>query len=231
MRHRISRWPRIHWRRAYRAILQVDHISGARILGVTLTAVAHSKRPPMHGPRRRFNVNATNLALEDDDSRIWAWNIEDELIDNYAKMYKQFLNWARGAPPDKLISTVDQLLAESSVALTWCCVFTAGASQPASLGVYLWPLVSHPEFLVSCDTRRSAIALIATVYPHLSLQSRERFETDAEVLNFSEFEHPKETKTRILGRLFAAIGDAFLTTEIARKRLASAIVQGGPLTK
>ena len=110
-----------------------------------------------------------------DDSCVWAWDIEDERIDDYAKIVKAFLEWIPAASAAQQISAVEALLDKSSIALVWRCAFTAGASQPSALGLYLWPFISQSAFVFSMDTRQSAITLIGAIYPHLSTHDREKF--------------------------------------------------------
>lgn len=216
---------------AYGAVLESDHLTGARILSVALNAERQRKQAPREGDHLEcFEVNGQECFVDNDNSYVWALNVEEKSVNDYAKIYRAFLDWSATALPEQLVPAIDTLLAESSIALTWRCAFTAGVTQPTSLGLHLWPFVSRPEFLSSLDTRQSAIALIAAVYPHLPVQDRECFETAAESFDFSRFQHPEEVRSNILSRVFAAIGDEHLVTESARRRLATAIEQGQPLS-
>ncbi len=208
----------------YKAILEADPKTGACILAVAIEGERNRKHPADAGKQAQFFIVGGKIySLINDDSCVWAWDIEDERIDDYAKIVKAFLEWIPAASAAQQISAVEALLDKSSIALVWRCAFTAGASQPSALGLYLWPFVSQSAFLFSMDTRQSAITLIGAIYPHLSMHEREKFETAAESFDFSQFQRPENTQSEILGRLYAAIGKDHLNTKAARERLGAAI--------
>jgi hypothetical protein len=222
---------RHHLAEAYRGILESDPTTGARILAVALEGERSREHPYDDSNQpQRFTVNGQNYSIFEDRSSIWAWDIEEGIKhDDYVKIVRTFFGWIPEAPHEQQLSAVEALLCESSMALIWRCVFIAGASQPTSLGLKLWPLVARPEFLFSMDTRQSSISLIAAIYPHLPIHDREKYETEIEDFDFSVSKRPEAAQSGILNRLYAAIGKENLATSSALDRLSGAVEQGESL--
>ncbi|QFY44629.1 hypothetical protein F6R98_20010 [Candidatus Methylospira mobilis] len=219
---------RYHLAEAYRGILESDPAAGGQILAVTLEGEkTHQHRYDDDKQPQCFTVVGHGYSVIEDWSHIWAWNMEEENTrDDYAKIVRAFLGWIPTAPRAQQDSAVEALLHRSSLALAWRCTFIAGASQPVSLGLKLWPFVTRPEFLFLMDTRQSSISLIAAIYQNQPIQERETYETEAEKLDFSSFKRPEDAKSEVLSCLYAAIGKENLVTNVARERLNAVLEQG-----
>lgn len=222
---------RYHLSEAYRGIIESDATTSIRILIAVIESEITLKYPCDESNQPQgFTVNDQSYSLIEDRSHIWAWNIEKETNhDDYAKIVGAFLYWISEARPEQQLSAVETLLRESSMALIWRCAFIAGASQPTSLGLKLWPFVARPEFLFSMDTRQSSISLIAAIYPHLSIHDRDKYETETEGFDFSVLKNSETAQSKILSRLYAAIGKENLATNSALERLRAAVERGESL--
>jgi hypothetical protein len=97
------------------------------------------------------------------------------------------------------------------------------------LGIAVWRSAASDAALISIDTRRSAISLLAATAPFLTDGEREELEQIALALDFSGFSEPEDSRIEIVGQLFGAIGESDLRTNDAREFLHAAQKTGRSL--
>lgn len=90
----------------------------------------------------------------------------------------------------------------------------------------LWHLASAEPVLQCEDTRHSAICLIAATHPLVSADHRKALEEGLFRFDFSLLSDPQARRMRLLGTVFAAIGEAALETDAARALLADGRAEG-----
>jgi len=190
---------------------------GIRVLATALRGEREKQESLLDTPLpTNLTVSTTSYSFEDDSSAAWAWDLEKG-SDDYAEMYQAFCQWLPTVDDPALLAELPTLLLdESGTALIWRVLFDAGTIQPAQLGVVLVQSAANATVLQSLSTRRSAIALLALVYPNLPPSEREDLEQQWLSLDFATFQDPAAARSLVLGKLFNAISEIHLVTIGAR---------------
>ena len=207
---------------AFPQLLQgVPHVA-MRVLAVAFQA-EHDKehaRSTYQMKQVAIPIDGENRLFEEDASHVWAWDIDGKDHDDFAKLYGAAMAWIDGVSDGDLLRSIPSvILGETSIALAWRTVMDFAARKPATLGVSIWPTPGNQHLLYSLDTRRSAIAAIAAIYPHLPAPDCERAEAEWLTLGFPRSSQPDERRKEILGTLLASIGEENLSTAAARSFL------------
>jgi hypothetical protein len=200
-----------------------------RVFGATLKAVCETEQRSQY---RQTTVTIpcgpNEKSFTPDGSAVWAWDIDEAgSHEDEAKIFRAFLDWVSGpAEPDVLRRAPDLILEEAVSALAWRALFQAGANRPAELGALLWHSASAEPVLQCDDTRQSAINLIAATHPLVSADHRKALEEGLFRFDFSFSSDPQARRMRLLGKVFAAIGETGLETDAARALLARGRAEG-----
>jgi hypothetical protein len=159
-----------------------------------------------------IQVGARTGKLIDDQSHIWAWNPDDAHSDNAASLVHAFSSRLREAPDNEALQIANEAIDGNRLAILWSRMFRAGTARPELLGNLLWPFAIQRPFLVSSDTRKDAIDLIATRYPVERAPVRADFERGLMAIEFSRALEPDRAKQHFLLRVFRTIGLEHLAT-------------------
>jgi SpoVK/Ycf46/Vps4 family AAA+-type ATPase len=179
----------------------------------------------------RLNTPAQEIAvgaggrrgrLIDDQSHIWAWNPDDRHSDNAASLVQAFSACLQEAPDTEAIQLVEAVIANNRLAILWSRMFRAGAGRPATLGGLLWPFAIQRSFLLSSDTIKDAIDLVAARYPDEPTGVREAFEREVLATEFPRSSDPERAKQYFRLRIFRTIGSEHLATAQAQEVLRNA---------
>jgi hypothetical protein len=215
--------------RAFPRLLAEQPEVALRAFGASLKAVCEKEQRSVEGQATvAIPLGPDEASFTPDFSAIWAWDIDKaNSHEDEAKIFRAFLDWAsNSAEPDVLRRVPDLVLKEASSALAWRALFQAGASRPAELGGLLWHSASAEPVLQCEDTRHSAICLIAATHPLVSADHRKALEEGLFRFDFSLLSDPQARRMRLLGTVFAAIGEAALETDAARALLAEGRAEG-----
>ncbi|ODT17897.1 MAG: hypothetical protein ABS35_24820 [Kaistia sp. SCN 65-12] len=190
---------------------------------------SHPARPDR--PAKKIEIDGVERAFDEDDSHIWAWSVDGDEHDDYAKLFREVIKWVPTCQDESLLGRVPELiLAETSIGLAWRAVLDIGTLKPDRLGTKIWRAAATPELLESSDTRQAAIELLAAVYPLLTDAEKANAEADWLQREFTRFSRPADTRIEIIGTLLEAIGDTNLHIDAAKQFLADAKTTGHDLT-
>ena len=189
-----------------------------RALAAALRGKQESEHP-IETPATPVTISLSNSSYEfiEDRSCIWAWEIDENDREDLAKMYQSAVDWALTAGASQLASAIPSLiLHEANIAIAWRLLLRMGTINPSRIGRHLIHAATSPSLLMSLDTQRDAITLVATSYPFISVEERHVLETQALEICYSTFPDPDGARKELLGRLFEAIGTTALVSDDAR---------------
>jgi hypothetical protein len=126
------------------------------------------------------------------------------------------------ASDNEAMQLVEEVLANNRLAILWSRMFRAGAARPATLGGLLWPFSIQAAFLLSPDTIKDAIDLIAARYQREPATTREAFEREVLAIEFPRSTGPERAKLSFRLRIFLTIGSEHLATSEAQDVLRNA---------
>ncbi len=214
--------------RSYKDLLVISPEFGTRALARALLGEQQKEHKIDENIQpSSINFMGASYTFLDDQSSIWAWNVDKEDLHDYAKLYQIFRDWAVAAhDADRLLSIPRWLLEESGIAIIWRLILDIGADHSSVLGAELWDAASSQTLLKSHDTMRSAVNFLSRVYSTRTIEELQNSENQWLQMDFLEFREPERARTEILGRLFNAIGSDNLQTEAAKEFLSAAKSDG-----
>ncbi|TGD94579.1 ATP-binding protein [Methylobacterium nonmethylotrophicum] len=168
-----------------------------------------------------ITVEEAVARLQPDYSHIWAHDPDPDHPDEAEKLLSQFLTWLKTGDETSVLAAVNFMLSRCRLAVFWSRLFMAGATRGGALAQRLRAYAVHSSFLITHDTRKDAIDLLALQYHEISEAERRAIETELLEWSFSEYINPEAAKESFLQRLFGTIGMDSLATEAARAVVAS----------
>jgi ATPase family associated with various cellular activities (AAA) len=210
-------------KQAFSSFLQAHPIEGVRALIGALESDVSRRRPLDQAAQEIIVYVGSRVArLVDDRSHIWAWNPDDAHSDNAIGLVQAFSSRLRDAPNDEALQIANEAMDSNRLAILWSRMFRASATRTDSLARLLWPFAIQKPFLLSHDTRKDAIDLIAARYSVEPAPAREAFEREVMTVEFPHASEPERAKTDFLWRIFSTIGVDHVVTPEARKVLENA---------
>ena len=192
------------------------------LLGAMAGYVARAHAPSEGMDERTVPVLGTGVRLQPDHSYIWAHEAHPQHAHDADALLSQFETWLETGDEASVLAAANHALRNGYLAVTWSRLFMAAATRGGPLAALLLPYASRPEFLITPDTRKVAVDLLAAQYEAVPLADREALETELLGLPFDDFAHPEAAKEGFLRRLFGTIGAARLATDGARDVVAEA---------
>lgn len=168
-----------------------------------------------------ITVAGAVVSLQPDYSHIWAHDPHPRHADDADKLLSQFLTWLVTGDEVAVLAAVDFAASRFRLAVMWSRLFMAGAARGGALGQRLSPYSAHPGFLITPDTRKDAIDLLAAQYHELPEAERRALETELLARPFDDYLFPEAAKKSFLQRLFGTIGRDGLATDAAREVMAT----------
>ena len=165
-------------------------------------------------------VSGRNACLREDRSHVWAYDPESTYGDDAEVLVRELLEFMRNADEGQALHVAEQLIDSGSLAIFWSRLFMVAVERHDALLDLMLPFAIEESFLVSLETRKDAVDVVAKGYSRLSTRQREAFERDVLEFDFSEFQRPNVARNSFLKRLFGAIGGDALTSAPARAFLA-----------
>jgi hypothetical protein len=147
---------------------------------------------------RTLTVDGLETELAEDGSRYWAWNPNDEQGGDTAGLLKALIDRLRRLPEAEARDLTALVIRKNRFAVIWSRLFMVAAERPAELGGLLWPYAIQQPFLMSSDTRKDAIDLIAARYSFEDASGREVFERTAFGFDFSIADDPDAFRRAVL---------------------------------
>ncbi|WP_296701896.1 hypothetical protein [Thiocapsa sp. UBA6158] len=172
--------------------------------------------------KRNFLIQNTEVSLQPDYSYIWAHEPHPRHAEDALALLSQFENWLETGDEATVLTAAEYAVQKASLAVIWSRLFMAAAARGGALADLLRPYGASPEFLITSDTRKDAIDLLATQYHALPMAERSALEQELIARPFDDFADPDRAKEGFVRRLFGAIGADRLATEAARAVLAGA---------
>jgi hypothetical protein len=208
---------------AFPRFLREHPVEGVAALIGALEAHVSSQHP-LDPSVQEITVHAGDRdgKLVDDQSHIWAWNPDDAHSDNAVALVQAFSSRLKDASDEEVVQIANAAIDGNRLAILWSRLFKAGAGRIDPLGSSLWPFAVQRPFLISLDTIKDAIDLIAARYSSEPEAARNAFERDVMTVEFPRSSEPERTKQRFLLRIFRTIGAANLVTPEARNVIENA---------
>ncbi len=215
-----SRWSLTEY---FPRFLDASPVAATQALLVALAGyVAREHSRSEGGSPLQVTVAGDVVHLQEDLSYIWAHEVHPQHADDADALLSQFETWLETGDEAAVSASVEHAVREGSLAVMWSRLFMAAAARGGALAERLLPYAARPEFLITPDTRKDSIDLLAAQYDGLSVEAREALEGELIDHPFKDFLHPKAAKEGFLRCLFATIGAERLATQAARDILAAA---------
>ncbi|MBK4216161.1 ATP-binding protein [Paracoccus caeni] len=169
----------------------------------------------------QMDVDGRQIFLQEDYSHIWAYDPETAYGHDADALVVKLLELLRSASQETATDIVELVADQSRIALLWSRIFLAASERKDSLVDLLMPIAMSGPFLLAADTRKDAIDLVAAGYARLKLEDKISFEKGVDRLDFSRYLDPPAAREHFVQRLYTAIGDDLLATEVAKRWIAS----------
>jgi hypothetical protein len=178
--------------------------------------IALKHQPDTPALVRTVTVNRQQAEFVEDGSRYWAWNPNDDHGDDTAGLLKALIDRLRRLPEAEARDLAALVIRKNRFAVIWSRLFMVASGRPGELGGLLWPYAIQQPFLMSSDTRKDAVDLIAARYSFEGVPDRQAFEKAAFGFDFSIADDPEAYQRAFLHRLFGTIGRQHLVTAEAQ---------------
>ncbi len=208
--------------------LAVSSVEATKALLAAIRGYVRRKHPiPEELNECLVPVSGTEIRVQPDQSHIWAHEVHPQYAQDAAALLSQFASFLETGDDNAVIAAAEYAVRHATLAVIWSRLFFAAAVRGGSLGKLLVRYAAQPGFVITPDTRKDAIDLVAAQYA--TLEEIERTNLEIAVLDhpFDEFAYPDRAKEALLIRLFSAIGAKGLVTERARDMLARAPCHSG----
>ncbi|TYL89975.1 ATP-binding protein [Bradyrhizobium rifense] len=213
--YEMARWT---LKEAFPRFLQAHAIEGVHALVAALDAYVENTHPLDESAEEiAVRAGASTGRLIDDRSHIWAWNPNDRHSDNAVSLVQTFSARLREATEDEALQLAREVIAHNRLAVLWSRLFQAASTRGGLLANLLWPFAAQRPFLVSQDTTKDAIDLIASGYARQTVGVRESFERDVLAIDFPLSRAPERARQHFQQRVFRTIGIDHLVTAEAQQ--------------
>ena len=162
---------------------------------------------------------AGNVRLQEDQSYIWAWDINEERGDSEHGLIKAFVRHLEEVETDVARTMVQEIIERNELGVIWARTLMATSKRAKTVGDVLWPIAIQEPFLISLDTQKDAVDFIAARYPFEDTTSRAAFELTAMGFRFEQAKRPEKALQKFLMMLFSCVGEQNLATIEARALL------------
>jgi hypothetical protein len=164
----------------------------------------------------RLIVAGRRVRLLEDQSHVWAHDPESAYGHDADVLVRKLVEFLRGADEVAALHIAECLIDSASLAIFWSRLFMVAVERNDRLIDLLLPFATEKPFLMSLDTRKDAVDVVAKGYDSLSAEQRVAFERAVQGWNFPHFHPSDAARDLFLGRLFGAIGVNALATAEAR---------------
>jgi hypothetical protein len=158
-------------------------------------------------PERRLVVSNVEVRLQPDHSHIWAHEAHPEYAHDADALLSSFETFLETGDEEAVLAAAGYAMRHATLAVIWSRLFMAAAARGGRLGQLLLSYATKPEFVITPDTRKDAIDLVAAQY--LALDETERAALETEVLDhpFDDFAYPDRAKEGLVRSLFGPLQD------------------------
>ena len=159
-----------------------------------------------------FCVNGRAVRLRSDNSLVWAHDPENAFGDDAEGLIVSFTKHLRTCDEGTAVKLFEAIVESAQLAVFWSRMFLVSVQRKDKMIESLLPFALHERFLITLDTRKDAIDVVAYGYDRLTARERESFERGALEFDFGHSASPCKTRASFLRRLFGAIGGHALVT-------------------
>ncbi|MGE0713878.1 MAG: hypothetical protein AB7P02_00425 [Alphaproteobacteria bacterium] len=203
--------------------LVASSVEATRALLAAMAGYVAREHPIPKGlTERTFLVQGAEVRLQPDCSHIWAHEPHPKHAHDADALLSEFESWLETGEEPHVLAAAEYAVRHTTLAVVWSRLFMAAAARGGRLAGLLRPFGTRPEFLITPDTRKDAIDLVAANYDALPETERTALEVELLAHPFGDFVHPHRVKADFLQRLFGAIGANRLATDAAKQVLAAA---------
>ncbi|MGV7219338.1 AAA family ATPase [Bradyrhizobium sp. UFLA05-112] len=218
--YEMARWT---LKEAFPRFLQTHPIEGVHALVAALQAYVEDKHPLEETAEEvTVRAGASTGRLINDRSHIWAWNPDDRHSDNAVSLVQTFSARQREASEDEALQLANEVIAHNRLAILWSRLFRAASRRNGPFAVFLLSFARQRPFLLSQDTSKDAIDLIASSYTAQTIEAPESFERDVLAIDFPLSRDPERARQHFQLRVFRTIGIEHLVTVEAQQILRDA---------
>jgi hypothetical protein len=186
------------------------------LIGAIQGYVARAHPVPEYARSWSIPTPVYTVRLQEDQSHIWAWDINEERGDCAHGLVRSFVKHLEEVEADVARTMVQEIIECNELGLIWARMLMAASKRVDVVGDMLWPIATEEPFLISSDTQKDAIDFIAARYPFEDTTSRARFELRAIDLRFEWAKQPENASQMFLRKLFSCVGEQNLVTAEAR---------------
>ncbi|MCG7996252.1 MAG: ATP-binding protein [Candidatus Thiodiazotropha taylori] len=209
-----------HWQLG-KSIIKVLEISaeiGTRALIDALIGQSSTKYYTDISTPILVNIGTDTIELRGTPIELTFWNEEEDeginqdhdLLHNYA----QFLRKCNSIDFATSVSAASRQYATPSV---WRRIFGIGSNRVDIAGDLLWPLIEHPDFLMTSGISREVAGFITSAWPSRTREERIRFETmTLDNIELSANEGDLHQWHYIMGHILAPIPEDILEMDATR---------------
>jgi hypothetical protein len=200
--------------------LKAHPIHGVRAL-INATAGYVARAHPLKEDARVWTIPISDgtARLQEDQSYIWAWNVDEEHRDCVHGLIKAYANFLEISNLDVARAMIQEIIKRNELGVIWSRTLMASSKRAQDVGDLLWPIATQEPFLTSLDTQKDAIDFIAARYPFEGTATREVFERTAMDFRFEQARQPEKALRKVLATLFTCVGEQYLSTNEAREHV------------
>lgn len=174
------------------------------------------REAPAHAVRTLDGV----IRIQADLSHIWGHEPHPQHAVDAEALLSRFETFLETGPEEAVMVAADYAVRNATLAVIWSRMFMAAAGRGGPLAGLLLRYAAQPGPLLCLDTRKDAVDLVASGYGSLQASERTAFEDEMLGYRYEEFTDPDAARTRLVRRLFGAIGAGWLETDRARQVIA-----------
>ena len=181
----------------------------ARAVSVAVAGFVDRKYPlPKAAMLYSWQLDGLEIRLQEDLSCVWAYDPDEEAYGRDGDaLVVTLLKVLKTCDEALALRIAKALLPIASLGVLWSRLFHAAATRKDGLIRLMLPFAMEQPFLLSRDTRKDAIDVLATGFSSLSEDSRMVFERGVFSFDFSRYSNEEEgARSELLLTLFSKIG-------------------------
>ena len=179
------------------------------IVGAVERIDAQDYPSAMRQGRQKLEVNGREIEFYEDSSHLWAHNPDRRGSRRSTVLIGALVKHLTCSTEEVAVRVANLLIDEASSAIFWSRLFLVAVKRDDALIDLLLPFATNEQFLVSLETQKDAVDVVAKGYRQLSLDQRQNLE--GQVLTFNSL-GGTAFKASFLRRFFCAIGSDAATS-------------------
>ncbi len=206
---------RYHLTEFFESFLTSTPEIAAKAVSVAVEGFVGRKHPlPAAAMLHSWQVDGLKIRLQEDLSYVWAHDPEEAYGHDADALVVTLLKVLKHCDEALALRIAKALTPTVSLGVVWSRLFHAAATRRDGLLQLMLPLAMQEPFLMSGDTRKDAIDVLANGISGLSSDSRMAFEKGVFAFDFSRYDNAERARSGVLLTLFSTIGkEQLVSTE------------------